>query len=63
MPEIRNYTVTETREVKVVANSPADASRIAAAMFESGQDRGRGGMFGYVQGEIRVVGLHAEERR
>lgn len=34
MPEIRYYTVTQEREVKVAANSPADAVMIANKAFD-----------------------------
>lgn len=40
MPEIRYYRVTQTREVKVTANSTADAVQIADAAFTNGQKRG-----------------------
>lgn len=33
MPEIRYYTVTQEREVKVWANSPVDAAVIADGKF------------------------------
>lgn len=33
MPDIRYYTVTQEREVKVQANSPIDAAMIANAEF------------------------------
>lgn len=33
MPEIRYYTVTQEREVKVAANSTIDAARIADTAF------------------------------
>ena len=33
MPEIRYYTVTQEREVKVWANSPIEAAQIADAAF------------------------------
>lgn len=33
MPEVRYYTVTQEREVKVMANSAIDAARIADAAF------------------------------
>jgi len=33
MPEIRYYTVTQEREVKVSANNVIDAARIADAVF------------------------------
>ena len=34
MPELRYYTVTQEREVKVSANSPIEAAQIAAAAFK-----------------------------
>lgn len=34
MPEIRYYTVTQEREVKVTANSPLEAAQIADAAFK-----------------------------
>jgi hypothetical protein len=34
MPEIRYYTVTQEREVKVSANSPVEAAQIADAAFK-----------------------------
>lgn len=38
MPKIRNYEVSQTRKVKVTANSPVDAIRIADVAFNEGQD-------------------------
>lgn len=38
MPKINSYTVIETREVEVVANSAMDAVHIAEAAFRYGQD-------------------------
>ena len=34
MPEIRYYTVTQEREVKVSAGSPVEAAQIADAAFK-----------------------------
>jgi hypothetical protein len=34
MPEFRQFTIIQTREVKVVANSATDAARIAQLAFE-----------------------------
>lgn len=34
MPELRYYTVTQEREVKVSANSPIEAAQIADAAFK-----------------------------
>lgn len=42
MPAVRTYRVTQTREVKVHANSPEDAVRIAAAAFKDGQNSDAG---------------------
>lgn len=42
MPEIRYYTVTQEREVKVWANSPVDAARIADATFSGLMSTGQG---------------------
>lgn len=36
MPEMRYYTVTQTREVKLVANSMSDAARLGDAAFKGG---------------------------
>jgi hypothetical protein len=33
MPEMRYYTATQEREVKLWANSPAEAAQLAAAPF------------------------------
>lgn len=33
MPEIRYYTVTQEREVRVTANSPGEAAAFADAVF------------------------------
>lgn len=38
VPEIRQYKVTQTREVEIAANSHRDAIEIAHAAFENGQD-------------------------
>jgi hypothetical protein len=38
MPEMISYTVTQTREVKVTANSMVDAIRIAEVAFDKGQN-------------------------
>jgi len=38
MPELRYYTVTQEREVKVSAESAIDAARIAELAFTDGED-------------------------
>lgn len=35
MPEIRYYTVTQEREVKITANNPLEAATIADAAFKN----------------------------
>lgn len=42
MPAIKHFIVTQTRTVKVTANSALDALRIADAAFEWGQDANGG---------------------
>ena len=67
MPEIRRYTVTETRSVRVMANSAADAVLIANAAFEHGQNadcgvangKGPEGVFGNTTTKIKVIGVAA----
>lgn len=69
MPEIRRYTVIETRKVRVQANSARDATMIAAAAFDHGQDSRQGvakdkapaGIWGNTTHAIRVVGLETRE--
>lgn len=65
MPEMRHYTVTQTRKVRVTANSAADAAQIAAAAFEHGQtsdgsvSHGRGphGIWGNTSGRIQEIDM------
>lgn len=40
MPEIRYFTVTQTREVKVDANDPLEAVQIGAAAFKGEINKG-----------------------
>jgi len=42
MPEVRNYIVTQVRQVEVRANHSEDAVRIAAAAFKYGQNTDSG---------------------
>lgn len=60
MPEIKYYTVTQEREVKVSANSPADAVRVADAAFK-GEDHDFRDIGGAVQTPIRDRDIHARE--
>lgn len=65
MPEIRHYTVTQTRKVRVSANSAADAAQIASAAFEHGQNsegavshgRGPHGIWGNTTGAIQEIDM------
>lgn len=65
MPQIRHYTVTETREVKVVANSPADAVQIAASAFALTHEAHSGvsidGVWGNTSCFVRVTDISANE--
>jgi hypothetical protein len=69
MPEIRDYVVTQTREVRVRANSAADACSLANAAFVHGQNSdnaiqmnmGPTGVYGNTVSRIRTIGLMAVE--
>lgn len=65
MPEIRHYTVTETREVRVQANDIEDACRIAVLAFERSADDQVvpivvPGVWGNRLGRVKVKSLFAE---
>jgi len=68
MPEIRNYVVTQTREVGVTANSLVDAIRIADAAFANGQNSDNGvidgpqDVWGNTRTEIKETNIDAERR-
>jgi hypothetical protein len=67
MPEMRNYIVTQTRDVKVTANNEVDAVSIAAAAFEHGQNsdvsvvrnKAPVGIWGNTSNRIRVIEIRA----
>lgn len=67
MPVIRHYRVTQTREVKVTANNPTDAVRIATAAFENGQNQDNGvvagpsGVWGNTSTPVRPIDINAYE--
>lgn len=67
MPEIRYFRVTQTREVMVTANNPADAVVIADAAFSSGQNsdsgvkHGPNGIFGNTTSRVKVTDTSAYE--
>lgn len=69
MPEMRYFVVTQTREVKVVANHVADAVLIADAAFKHGQNsdsgvaggKGPEGVWGNTRSLIRETSIVAKE--
>lgn len=71
MPEIRDFIVTRVQEVRVSANNPTDAVRIADAAFTHGQNADSGVPFehapekvwGNTTGRIRTVETYAKENR
>jgi hypothetical protein len=73
MPEMISYTVTQTREVKVTANSMVDAIRIAEVAFDKGQNADCGintkdipddmkGVWGNTRSFVKEIDIHAERR-
>lgn len=75
MPEVKYYLVTQTRQVKVTANTETDAARIATVAFETGQNSDHGvklqgpsmfdieGVWGNTTSKIEVVGLTIDVER
>lgn len=69
MPEMRNYTVIQTREVRVTANHAEDAVRIGAAAFKNGQNLDSGvidgpeGVWGNTTSRVRQIEIIAKEKR
>lgn len=63
MPEIRHYTVTETREVEVTANSSLDAAQIAAQAFKFGPNATAEGVWGHPTSDIKQKSLLIERQR
>lgn len=69
MPEIKHYVVTEHRQVKVAANTPVDAARLAAKAFEPDSQvgtslrnkEGLDGVWGDTNSRVRQTELHVEE--
>lgn len=71
MPEMINYTITQTREVKVVANNASDAALIAEAAFTHGQfksepaiakDHGPEDVWGNTTSHIKEMSLLVERK-
>lgn len=69
MPKIRHYRVTQTREVKVTANSSIDAARIADVAFNDGQNSDNGvkasakieGIWGNTTSAVRTTDISTHE--
>lgn len=67
MPGMRYFEVTQTRKVKVVANTATDAVRIADAAFTNGQNTDAGvidgpdGVWGNTTSRIRNSDLTCYE--
>lgn len=69
MPQMRRYRVVEMREVYVDANTAVDATRIAGAAFEHGQDASHGvaqgkapeGIWGNTVTQARTIDISATE--
>lgn len=60
MPENRHFIVTQTREIKVAANTLPDAAQVADAYFG---DKPKPEVYGYVAGQIRETDLVVREDR
>lgn len=67
MPEMHYYLVQQEREVKVTANSAADAIRIADAAFTNGQNSDNGvvdgpqGVWGNTRNKVKITSISARE--
>lgn len=66
MPQIRYYEVSQTRKVKVSANNPTDAVRIADEAFTNGQDANGNitspdGVWGNTTSRVRVSDVSCYE--
>lgn len=69
MPAMRKYTVTQTRQVEVSANTPVDAVRIAGMAFDGKPTEStidtevELGVWGHTHGKPLPVGMTVEEKR
>lgn len=59
MPEVRYYDVQQVREVKVWANSPANAAQVAASVFNGLQQTVEGAPVS----KVREIDLLVREDR
>lgn len=60
MPDIRYYTVTQTREVKISASSPLEAAEIGDAAF-NGEVKEGDLAVGHIVKPVRVRSIDATE--
>lgn len=70
MPEIKHYAVTQTRLIRVRANSPADAAVIAQHAFRSHTTTDGvvnqveiAGVWGNTTGRLEELDLHVKDQR
>lgn len=56
MPELRYYTVTQTRSVEIVANEAEDAATIATLIFQDKYDKPEN-MWGHSITDVQVNSL------
>lgn len=61
MPEIRNYTVTQVREVKITANTPLEAAELADKAFKGEEIDPSPGSASRVRAPIRERDLNVRE--
>lgn len=61
MPEIRYYTVTQEREVKVWANSPIEAAQVADAAFNDRIQEGDQSAAPHIRSPVRERSIDVRE--
>lgn len=61
MPELRYYTVTQEREVKVSANTPIEAAEIANVIFNGTIQEGDQSVAHHIVSPVRERELVARE--
>jgi hypothetical protein len=59
MPEMVSYVVTQTREVKITANSAADAVVVATATFDHKLKPDE--IWGHATTDVRITDISARE--
>jgi hypothetical protein len=63
VPESKHYIVTQTRRVKVTANTPLDAGKLAEDAFEGKATSTTDGPWGYVTDKVEVTEFNIEKER